>query len=189
MDSLSMDLITKLVILATAIVGLYKAATFSRDKSGKLESTANSDEKKSRSISTFPALFELVGVLLFMLAFPAFIWGFSWITRNIASSSSAQSHNIAVASAPLSANPSPVELAYVAASSIPNTQEKTASLTEVVGFALKEKEFKTAILAATAIPNTYAQTDQLKLVVSAIQQAAVPNTAGQGLRDKPALRP
>lgn len=190
MDSLSMDLITKLVILATAIVGLYKAATFSLGKSRSLENAANDTQKKSRSKSSFSALFELVGVLLFMLAFPAFIWGFSWITRNIASNSSVQSHKIAAASLPLSSNLSADELAYVAANNIPDIYAKTASLTEVVGFALKEKDFRIAILAATAIPNTYAQTNQLKLVVSAIQQSTMPNSALKAeQRDKTVPRP
>lgn len=190
MDSLSMDLITKLVILATAIVGLYKAATFSREKSGAFESAANGTQKMSRSKSSFSALFELVGVLLFMLAFPAFIWGFSWITRNIASNSSLQSHNIAAASLPLSSNLTAAELAYVAANNIQDSYARTASLTEVVGFVLKEKDFKIAILAATAIPDNYAQSNQLKLVISAIQQSTMPNSALQGAqRDKTVTPP
>jgi hypothetical protein len=185
-----MDLITKIVILATAIVGLYKAATFSRGKPDASDSTTETTTKKSRAPSSFSALFELVGVLLFMLAFPAFIWGFSWITRNIAGSSSAPSQHTAVASVSISAATTPSELAYVAADSIPNTYEKTAALSEVVALAMKAGEFKTAIAAATAIPNTNVQTEQLKLVLKAIQSAAVPNTSFQGtLRDKAAQRP
>jgi hypothetical protein len=185
-----MDLITKIVILATAVVGLYKAATFSRGKSDGSDDTSETPNKKPRTPSSFSDLFELLGVLLFMLTFPAFIWGFSWITRNIASNSAVQTQHNAIASISVTAASTPSELAYVAADSIPNAHEKTSVLTEVVALALKAGEFKTAISAATAIPNTNVKTEQLKLVVKAIQAAAVPNTSFQGTpRDKAALRP
>lgn len=170
-----MDLVTKVVILATALVGLYKAATFGRGKRPSPTDSEKSSQGSSHTPSSFTALFELVGLLLFMLAFPAFIWAFSWITKSMSSSSSTNTVLEPVAAIALDTATSPAELAYVAASSISNTHERTGALKGVVAFAVKRGEFKTAIVAAVAIPSTYDQAEQLKVVADALQSSSAPN--------------
>jgi hypothetical protein len=175
MDALSMDLVTKVVILATALVGLYKAATFGK---GKPPSTTESDESPQtgrRVPSTFSALFELVGMLLFMLAFPAFIWAFSLITKSMSGSSSTSPAQKPAVAISIDSATSPAELAYVAANAISNTHDRTTALKGVVDFALKRGEFKTAITAAAAIPNSYDQAAQLTLVAQALRSPPPPS--------------
>lgn len=166
-----MDLVTKVVILATALVGLYKAATFGKGKPPSPSESDESPKAASRSPSTFSALFELVGVLLFMLAFPAFIWAFSWITKSMSGGSSASAPQKPLAVISIDTATTPAELAYVAAAAISNTRDRTTALKAVVDFALGRGEFKTAITAAAAIPNSHDQAGQLTLVAQALRSA------------------
>ncbi|MFA6189717.1 MAG: hypothetical protein WC680_10620 [Sulfuricurvum sp.] len=164
------ELVTQIVILATALVGLYKAATFHREKA---VTTNGEPSKAKKNESTFSALFDLVGVLLFMLAFPAFIWAFSWITSNMASSSSSkQEYKIAI---PFTVNSESTasELMYASALKIPNTISCGESLTKVVTHSLANKEYRVAILAASAIPNTITRGEQLERIVDEINKIQI----------------
>ncbi|WP_167631981.1 hypothetical protein [Mariprofundus ferrooxydans] len=164
------ELVTQIIILATALVGLYKAATFHR---GKSVTTNGEPSKAKENESTFSALFDLVGVLLFMLAFPAFIWAFSWITSNMTSSSSSeQEYEIAI---PFTVNSESTtsELMYVSALRIPNIISRGESLTKVVTHSLANKEYRVAILAASAIPNIFTRGKQLERIVDEINKTQI----------------
>lgn len=175
---MDLELITKLVILATAIVGLYKAATFNRQKR---QSGGAEMGKPSESLGTFSAFFDLIGLFLFMLAFPAFIWAFSWITGNIGKASSRSGASDTAQIVTISDTGSPTEIAYIAAVNIPGSSGRTEALIKVVAFALEKKDFKTATLAANAIPGSSAKTEQLQKVVDAIQAQASQATKPAGV--------
>ena len=164
---MSTELITQLIILATAIVGLYKAATYKPahdpgvpTKSGEPGPVAN----------VFAGLLSFVGVFAFMLAMPAFIWAFTWITGNInktSDSSDAVQYSIPYT---VSSNPNKFELMLSAASNIPNSYTRGNALVKVVESALQNKDYKIAIIAASSIPNSYTKGVQLEKVLNEINK-------------------
>ena len=92
-----MEVLTKLIVLATAVIGLYKAATFGRERpSGAVGS------------GSFAPLLQMGGMLLFVLAVPAFLWAFSWIMSNMPGvrDNNVESHDVvpAIADLPKDAN-------------------------------------------------------------------------------------
>lgn len=82
-----LQLITQIIILATALVGLYKVARFSAKRSSNKEPAALSPTTSSGSLkrffSHFEDFFELLGMFAFMLAFPLFVWAFMWVMNNM----------------------------------------------------------------------------------------------------------
>ena len=160
-----MELVTQIVILATALVGLYKAATFHRSTPAEPKEEG---EKMSYKLP-FSDFFDLIGIFLFMLAFPAFIWAFSWITTSTPKAiSSSESVEIVQPQFEIGSNPSEEELLLVAASSIPSTHTKNEALEKIVSFALQNKNYKVAVSAAATIPSTHTKNEQLKRIVDAI---------------------
>jgi hypothetical protein len=167
---MSTELITQLIILATAIVGLYKAATYK--PAGNTEAASNNHEPGPVA-KVFAGLLSFVGIFAFMLAMPAFIWAFTWITGNINKSS--ESDSVIQYSIPyeISSNPSKQELMLAAASNIPNSYSRGEALTKVVDNALQNKEYRIAIIAASAIPNSYTKGTQLEKVLNEINKQQI----------------
>jgi len=81
------ELITQIVILGTAIVGLYKVAKYTPRSERKESSGTNSTEKRPSSSSGllqyFEPFFGLIGVLSFMIAIPLGLWAYMWIMNNM----------------------------------------------------------------------------------------------------------
>lgn len=165
----STELITKIVILATAVVGLYKAATV---KEKKIEVDTEGQAKKSAKggESMFAPLYGLAGVMLFMLAFPAFVYAFTWITSQVPKAIRSPSNVVETAAPSLQSSASTIELSYIAASRIPGERDRGEALAKVATAAVKAKDFKNAIMAASGIPNERDRGEQLKRIVDAIAE-------------------
>ncbi|OOE84587.1 hypothetical protein BZG73_09980 [Salinivibrio siamensis] len=163
------ELVTQLIILATALVGLYKAATF---RPAKTEESPSSEGGTTRSGGSITEILEpmigFVGYFGFMLAFPAFIWAFSWITSNMPSPSDRQDEVVFSIPYEVSDTPSKAELMFIAANSISYSSSKGEALEAVVAYALKNNNEKIAILAASSIPYSSRSREQLEKIVKHI---------------------
>ncbi|ENJ2867694.1 hypothetical protein AB0530_004766 [Vibrio parahaemolyticus] len=160
-----MELVTQIVILATALVGLYKAATF---HSAQKEGDGNQANGKFSIPSTFAALFELVGILLFMLAFPAFIWAFSWVVGNVGNGFSSGSSAIENTEIVLTKDSSDVEVMFVAAIALNTSSQKNSALVKVVDFAIAQKDYSVAILAANEMSIPSRVNENLEKIITSI---------------------
>lgn len=169
---MSTELITQLIILATAVVGLYKAATY------KPANPEHSSPNEPGPVSeAFAGLISFFGVFAFMLAMPAFIWAFTWITGNIGSSRSSEpAVQYEIAYKP-SENPSNNELMLIAASQIPNESSRGQALEIVSDRALSEGDFRIATVAASAIPHKSSRGSQLREIVDKLNE--IPNKSMQ----------
>lgn len=169
---MSTELITQIIILATAIVGLYKAATY---KPADAEHSGSSEP--GPITEALAGLISFFGVFAFMLAMPAFIWAFTWITSNIGSSSSEKpAVQYEVAYKP-SEKPSNVELMLIAASQIPSDHSRGQALKIVAERAVSEGDFQVATAAASAIPSEYSRGNQLREIVDYLNK--MPNKSMQ----------
>jgi len=166
------ELVTQIIILATAIVGLYKAATFRPSKGEKNEEGADQNSELGRLLTP---LLGFVGYFGFMLAFPAFIWVFTWITTNIPSSTSKSTEPVYEISFQVKEEPSNSELMFLAATNIPYSSEKNDSLVRVVKYALENNEPKIAVIAANSIPYSSEKKEQLVKIISFIEGQSKPN--------------
>jgi hypothetical protein len=162
---MSTELVIQLIILATALVGLYKAATY---KSAE----GSSDDKAGTSpvSEAVAGLLNFVGIFAFMLAMPAFIWAFTTITGNIGSSSSRSEAVQYSIPYEVSKEPSKTELMLVAASQIPYDATRGSELEKVSNFAIKAGDYKVAVLAAASIPYEASRGNQLAKVVESIEK-------------------
>ncbi|HGS5148059.1 TPA: hypothetical protein ACMDT9_003956 [Vibrio parahaemolyticus] len=160
-----MELVTQIVILATALVGLYKAATF---HSAQKEGDGNQVDGKFSIPSTFAALFELVGILLFMLAFPAFIWAFSWVVGNVGNGFSPGSSAIENTEIVLTKDSSDAEMMFVAAIALSSSSQKNSALVKVVDFAVAQKDYSVAIMAANEMSSSSRVNENLEKIITSI---------------------
>ncbi|MCV5244876.1 hypothetical protein OFC58_30245, partial [Escherichia coli] len=89
-----------------------------------------------------------VGILLFMLAFPAFIWAFSWVVGNVGNGFSSGSSVIENTEILVTKDSSDAEMMFVAAIALNSSSQKNSALVKVVDFAVAQKEYSVAIMAA-----------------------------------------
>ncbi|MEZ8257407.1 hypothetical protein BCU92_02570 [Vibrio cyclitrophicus] len=173
---MSTELITQLIILATAVVGLYKAATY---KPADPEHIGSNEPGPVSA--AFAGLISFLGIFAFMLAMPAFIWAFTWITGNIGSSHSSEpTVQYEIAYKP-SENPSNIELMLIAASQIPYESSRGQALEIVSDRALSEGNFRIATVAASAIPYESSRGSQLREIVDKLSE--IPNKLMQTTAD------
>lgn len=161
---MSTELVTQLVILATAVVGLYKAATYKPVETARGE---KGGEPGPVSV-IFAGLLSYVGVFGFMLVMPAFIWAFTAITSNIGTSAKKAPEVTYSIPHQVSSKPSTAELLLVAASHIPYDADRRDALVKVVDYSLTHGEEKIAVLSAAAIPYYDARRDELNKVVEVL---------------------
>ena len=160
------ELVTQLIILATAIVGLYKAATYKPE--GFSEQKSNDGEPHPLA-DLLTGLLSFAGVFAFMLIMPAFIWAFTTITSNIGKSSD-ESTPTPQYSVPFKIfdNPSDLEIMLVAASQIPYENSRGSALNEVVEKSLSKCEINIALAAVIAVPYENSRGSTLKKVMETI---------------------
>ncbi len=161
-----MDLVTKIVILATALVGLYKAATFGHEHSKSQSQNGHGDKKNS----VFSAFFELVGVLLFMFAFPAFIWGFAWITSSIPKSISKTTAAVPAIRLEIKDSASEDDFILAVASNIPDEYRRSNMLEAIVKDKMKIGDYKFAARAASLITDEYRKSNQLENIAKHLME-------------------
>jgi hypothetical protein len=162
------ELITQLIILATAVVGLYKAATY------KPMTTDNSSLQEPGPVSeALAGLISFFGIFAFMLAMPAFIWAFTWITGNIGSTKPEDpvvQYEIVYKS---SADPSNIEIMLSAASQIPYESARGKALEIVSERAISEGNFRIATISAAAIPYESSRGNQLRKIVDRLNDLTI----------------
>jgi len=167
----STELVTQLIILATALVGLYKAATFRPGSRGETNSSASRDDRSGNGITAMlTPLLGFVGYFGFLLAFPLFIWAFTWITGNIGSSSSSAPASQYELAYEAPENPTNIEIMLISASQIPNEYSRGQALEIVSDLALSEGDLRIATVAASAIPNEYSRGNQLQNIVDILKK-------------------
>lgn len=163
------ELVTQIVILLTALVGLYKAATYHPPDSKK--SDAEDGKKERMASDVFDALLSYAGIFGFMLIMPAFVWVFSAITSNIGSSSSNEEEPTPqyMIEYQVPDEPSRMDMELVAASSVPYRGERGEALAKVAERAIAACELEIAIAAAGAVPYRGERGEALEKVLSSIQ--------------------
>lgn len=158
---MTMELITQLIILATAVVGLYKAATFHR----AIPEAAKQEGEKQKKSGSFSDFFDLIGMLLFMLAFPAFLYAFMWIMSSlpnaITSSSSAEDLPAIV----ISKESTSGEVMLAAALNITSSHTRNEQLQGIITYAMSENDYETALRAASAISSSYTKNEELEKII------------------------
>ncbi|UCX05014.1 hypothetical protein [Shewanella glacialimarina] len=164
---MSTELVIQLIILATALVGLYKAATFK-----PAESSSDGKTETSPVSEAVAGLLDFVGMFAFMLAMPAFIWAFTAITSNIGSSSTRNEVVQYTIPYEISKEPSQTELMLIAASQIPYDPSRGSALEKVSNFAIQKGDYKMAVLAASSIPYEPSRGTQLEKVIESIEKQA-----------------
>ncbi|OHU90552.1 MULTISPECIES: hypothetical protein [Pseudoalteromonas] len=161
------ELVTQLIILATALVGLYKAATFK-----SAENSTDGKVEPSPVSEAVARLLDFVGIFAFMLAMPAFIWAFTTITENIGSSSKRSEAVQYSIPYEVSKDPSKAELMLAAASQISYETSRGSALEKVSNFAISAGNYQVAVLAAASIPYEPSRDSQLAKVVDSIEKEA-----------------
>ena len=173
---MSTELVLQLIILATAVVGLYKAATFGRQKTLKepemeRQPVSSDGDKNSTLGEFFQPLFAMAGFFLFLLVFPAFVWAFIWITSNMSSTrldSSAESE-YSIPFEP-SETLTETEVMFLAAVNMSFGGQRNAELEKVVKYALEQEDLRMALLAANAMSSGSPRNRQLQLIVDHVAQ-------------------
>lgn len=165
-----MELITKIIILATAVVGLYKASTFHR---GKPTQVRQEGQKKASSFSDF---FELIGVFLFMLAFPAFLYAFMWIMSSLPNAISSSSNTNEFPIIEISKNSPISEVMLTAALNITNSYTRDKQLQSIIKFAISNKDYVTALKAAASISSSVKKDQELEKIIKAVSSEETPNS-------------
>jgi|GEM_PF-5195362 len=173
---MSTELVTQIVILLTALVGLYKAATYRPP--GIVDSDVKTGSKREAP-AIFDALLSYAGIFGFMLIMPAFVWAFTAITSHMNSSSSKKKDPSPQYSITYKVpeNPSTLDLELVAASQIPYENNRGDALQKLSDRSLAACQIKLAITAALAIPYENSREDALSKVINVIHngQCEKPN--------------
>jgi len=176
------ELVTQIIILATALVGLYKAANY-KSKAG--ESMAEHKKTDTPLHLAFTGILSYLGFFGFMLAMPAFVWAFTWITSHTPKKEA--KYNTEQYSIPyqIPSNPSNIDLMLISASQIPYESARGESLEKVVDIALKNRDIKIAITAAKAIPYEAARGEALEKVLTEIIKIESEKEPNKSLKDAP----
>ena len=157
-----MELVTQIVILATAIVGLYKAVTFHHSKP---EPAQQIEGQEPKSTSAFSDFFDLIGIFLFMLAFPAFLYAFMWIMSSLPNAMSSSSNTKEIPTVEISAASTSSEVMLVAALNITSNHNRNEQLKKTIIYAMSNQDYKTALLAASSISSTYVKNEELEKII------------------------
>ena len=175
-----MELITKLIILATAILGLYKAATFDRSKF-----------TGASNYGHFAPFLQLAGMLLFMLAIPAFVWAFMSLTKSMVTPSEAP-HEILPISPSIPVYASVDDILLTAAAGLPNFYSKSDTLTSIVSYALSKGDFRTATSAALLLGSSSDRDRELLRSIAAMTDtpsAPLPEKTADSVQPPPISTP
>ena len=163
------DLLTKIVLLAIALIGLYKAAKY-RSRSESSEG-ATPTVKKSDGDGVWALFMEFAGYFALILIPLAFMFLFQFSIRKLTELNETEPSPIQnVPELQLSSDPSDLEIMLAAAVRVRNSASKGNQLTDLVTLALEEGDFEIAIRAASAIPNSATSDRQLKRIMEAIPE-------------------
>jgi hypothetical protein len=168
-----MELVAKIIVLATALVGLYKAAVFG-SKRGRSQETPQDHSR--HGVGIVSDLAPLAGVFLFMLAFPLFVWAFMAIMQGMMKTTRLNAYSEATAPITLSHAASPDEVMLYAALSINGSDDKEHALEIVVEHALGNRSYRIAAQAAVQMPSTRGRSEQLTKVVNALASVSPAET-------------
>jgi hypothetical protein len=157
-----MELVTQIVILATAIVGLYKAVTFHHNKPEPIQSIEGEEAKTTNSFSDF---FDLIGIFLFMLAFPAFLYAFMWIMNSLPNAMSSSSNSQEIPIVEIRATSTSSEVMLAAALNITSSHNRNEQLKKTINHAMSNKDYSTALTAASSISSSFVKNEELEKII------------------------
>ena len=161
---MTIDLITKIIILLTALVGLYKAATFHKTKN--VDKDGNVVENKNH----FSDFIELFGIFLFMLAFPAFVFAFMWILGKMPDAINLNKNSIVfVHDVKITNNSSKEELMLFSALEIKDKYSRDKVLQELIEIEISKKSFYSAVRIASYLTDKYTQERELSKIISVLK--------------------
>lgn len=161
------ELVTQIIILATALVGLYKAATFHH---AKPEASIQEGEKQSKA-SSFSDFFELIGMFLFMLAFPAFLYAFMWIMSSLPNAISSSTSADDLPAIEISKESSTGEVMLAAALNITSSHMRNEQLHSVIKYVMSKNDYEAALRAASAISSSYSKNEELGKIISELESS------------------
>lgn len=167
-----MELVTQIVILATAMVGLYKAVTFHHNKPKPAQPVEGQEQKAT---STFSDFFDLIGIFLFMLAFPAFLYAFMWIMSSLPNAMSSSSNSEEIPIVKISAKSTSSEVMLAAALNITSSHNRNEQLKKTISYAMANKDYSTALVAASSISSTYVKNEELEKIIEFMSRLKVTN--------------
>jgi len=163
MKAETIDLLTKLVLLAIAVIGLYKTWKFSGLK--PRASTDAEPRKKEPSL-----LKDMLEIYSFMLVPLLFILAFSFLTKLTTSINSPDPVIAKIPELVVTEATSELELMLAAAARVNNRSTQRDELIKLVTLAIERKDFEVAIRAASNIANRSASDEQLKRVMAAVAE-------------------
>ena len=191
------SLITEIVILISAIVGVYKVATSKAELPG---SPAKSGKRE------WPEMVKMIGayfgVYVFMFVPMIFILVFTWFTKMINRANAPEiPQSVAVSIRPAFDSSHLTERGvlsynlYLAGTSLGSASERDNVLSKAVDLGVQSTEFRVALAAAQSISAAYTKDQQLRLVMRAaikagaleIAVASIQSMAGASEKDSAGL--
>lgn len=161
------DLLTKIVLLAIALIGLYKASKY---RSGSDASEGASPKVKGSDDDSIWSFFvEFSGYFALVLVPMGFMFLFQFgIVKLTELHETVSPEDQSIPELHLDPDSTELEIMLAAAIRVKSSVRKGQRLTEVVTKALEEGDFEVAIRAASAIPSNVTSDQQLKRVMDAI---------------------
>jgi hypothetical protein len=167
-----LELIVQIVILITAIVGLYKAVTF-----GAGDGRPGVGGRSFRD-HPFAALLEMASVMGMVLLMPALVLGMMWFSKTAMSLTRGSDDRPQIGT--LSAG---TEAAYAlaAAASLRSYDDREEGTRNALTIALRNRDYGVAIEAARLLRNSQEQDEALKLIIHRIAPygPSMPSKAGE----------
>lgn len=151
-----MELAIQIVVLITALVGLYKAATFDTGGSGK---------DKRTSDHPLGAFLEMAGVFGMILIIPLVMLAFMWITT---ASIGLVSKKPVREPVPITAAASDAAYLLNAATSLRSYDAQDLGIKEALEMALRTRDFGVALAAADSLRDSGEREAALKRIVEKI---------------------
>jgi len=194
-----LQIIAQIIILATALVGLYKVARFMPKRSSNKDPVAVASSTSfgslKRFFSHFEDFFELLGVLAFILVFPLFLWAFMWVMNNMVHvfdekqtpKASVESEYVETLKkvADISEKGSKSYIILKASEYLSSSSERNEFSKKAAEIAMQEKAFEVAILSVSGISNSREHDNMLTKIIEA---AAVEGNFVVGLKALPLFR-
>ena len=160
-----MELLVQLVILATALVGLYKAVTLGPEPSkGRGTSRIQSDHP-------FKMLLEMAGMWGTILLVPAFMLGLMWIMKTTQSLATGNESRSSIRVVETQAS----DLGYLlaAAGALRDREERETRIRDALAVALSKKDYRVALSAAGELHDREEGQEAVRKIIQYIKTNAL----------------
>jgi hypothetical protein len=176
-------LATQVVLLLTAVVGLFKLA-----KTAPPSGEAPKQSKPAGKDGPFDFMFSMLGIYGGIFVPLLFMLGIMWLINTLSGALASKPPQPQVATEAISLDQghrTPVEsqlsVQFAVASSIANTSERDAALLQIVQVGIREKSYGVTLNSALKISSTLVRDQALAEVAEAAVQAGEGATAAQAI--------